>query len=110
MSKDSQTPSVLSMDIILITKPDIEIIVIQEYLLYVCISIINLIVWIYHFVEYIIAIKVKDVVGQEHSFSILKSETPGRSQFQILKKTIIYMSWRYRNYSVIYALINSKIF
>jgi hypothetical protein len=49
MSKDSQTPSVLSMDIILITKPDIEIIVIQEYLLYVCIYVINLIVWIYHF-------------------------------------------------------------
>jgi hypothetical protein len=65
MSKDSQTPSVLSMDIILITKPDIEIIVIQEYLLYVCIYVINLIVWIYYFCEYIIAIKVKDATLTE---------------------------------------------
>jgi hypothetical protein len=48
MNKDSQTPSVLSMDIILITKPDIEIIVIQEYLLHMYISYRSY-NWIYHF-------------------------------------------------------------
>lgn len=36
--------------------------------------------------EDVIAIKVKDVVRQEHSFSISKTETPGQSQFRILKK------------------------
>ena len=35
--------------------------------------------------EDVIAIKVKDVVRQENSFSI-KTETPGQSQFRILKK------------------------
>lgn len=86
MNKDSQTPSVLSMDIILITKPDIEIIVIQEYLLHMYISLIDLIIGYIIFVEDVIAIKVKDVVRQEHSFSISKTETPGQSQFRILKK------------------------
>jgi hypothetical protein len=85
MNKDSQTPSVLSMDIILITKPDIEIIVIQEYLLHMYISYRSY-NWIYHFCGNVIAIKVKDVVRQEHSFSISKTETPGQSQFRILKK------------------------
>ena len=44
---------------------------------------IYFIVWIYHFCgRYIIAIKVKDVVGQEYVyFSISKTETPGWLKF-----------------------------
>ena len=67
------------MNIILITKPDIEIIVIQEHLLYVyiCYSLDMSFLW-----KIYIAIKVKDVVGQEYVyFSISKTETPGWLQF-----------------------------
>ena len=66
MSKDSLTSSVLSMDTILIMKPPRS----RNYS-NIRTSVLYVIVWRKHiFVKDKIAIKVKDVIGQEHVFHI----------------------------------------
>ena len=95
------------MNIILITKPDIEIIVIQEHLLcvYVCYSLDIAFLWkIYN------CNKNKDVVGQESMYIFQYQRQKLQAGGNLYIEKIICIPWRLENTRIINLLFNFSIF